>query len=74
MTYYRQCILQKNSLTKTAWLPEKFAKFGKYLELQEDDYWDDGWLVITVSKARLDEKQLIERSQDYKKTRNASHI
>ncbi len=74
MNYYRQCLLQKSNLFKTTWIPEKYAKLNKYLELQEDNSWDNGWQVIAISKVRLDEKNLIERSQDYKKTREASDI
>jgi len=69
MTYYRQCILIKDRTTQTAWIPEKYAKRGKYIKIKEDD----GWLVVTVGE-RAAEEQVFERSQDYKRTRKASDI
>lgn len=74
MQYYKQCRLTKGTEVQVVWLPEKFAKLNKYLELQEDKGWENGWKVIEVNKTRLDEKNLLERSQDYKKTRQASDI
>lgn len=71
---YRQCIMTKSSgqsiLQVTSWIPEQFAKIGKYLKLKDDD----GWKVISVGSVVYDEQTVNERSQDYKKTRLASDI
>ena len=46
----------------TSWVPEKFAKQGKYLKLKEDD----GWKVVEVY-AKLPEEQIKNYSHDYKR-------
>ena len=72
--FHRHCLLQKGELKTTAWIPEKFAKVGKYISLkQEKDNWDDGWKVITIG-TRMRTEYMLDRSQDYKQTRKASDI
>ena len=71
MTFYRQCILRRGTTRTTSWIPEKFARQGKYIKLKETDGWKDGWLVMEVG-ARMSEDQVRERSQDYKHQRKAS--
>lgn len=50
--YYKQCVVSKptenGELIKTAWLPEKFAKKNKYLELKYKGKWINGWKVVNV--------------------------
>ena len=52
--WMRQCILWKPDPSvnggsfQTSWIPEKFAKKGKVLELKEGDKWEDGWKVYSV--------------------------
>lgn len=72
--YYRQCVLKKQSVTTTSWLPEKFAKQGKVLKLKNDGVWDNGWKVDQVGSRRVLEDEVRERSQDYKHQREASDI
>ena len=71
---YRQCTLQRENTKQVLWLKEKIAKKGFTVKLKNDDgTWDEGWKVIDVN-GKLEEKYLLERSQDYKRTRNASDI
>jgi len=75
---YLQCEITKvkDKTSQITWLPEIYAKQGAYIKLQtEDGIWDNGWLVTCVyRKIDFDEKELNERSQDYKKQRKASDI
>ena len=68
MKFY-QCKLRKGSIEDISWIPEKYAEKGKFLRIKDDN----GWEVIEVFSF-MDEKELIPRSQDYKKTRIASDI
>ena len=70
----KQCKLQKGNIKTTSWLPEKFAVEGKCLRLKENNKWSDGWLVISTSDFSLPADYVIDRSQDYKRTRKASDI
>ena len=72
--FSRHCLLQRGEVKTTAWIPEQFAKVGKYVSLNQfDDDWEDGWKVIEVG-TRLETKYMLERSQDWKNTRKASDI
>jgi hypothetical protein len=55
---------------QTTWIPEKFAKIGKILELLGDN----GWEVIGVSTERRDSWEVRERSQDWRRQRKASDM
>ena len=76
-TYHKQCKLQKQVQsgfkTTTAWLPEQFAKLNHWVILKQDDSWEAGWQVIEVG-TRLATKYMLERSTDYKHTREASDV
>jgi hypothetical protein len=39
MTFYRQCHLSKGTTKEVVWIPEKFAKTGKYLLIKDSDGW-----------------------------------
>jgi len=59
----------------TTWLPQEYAELDKYLELKnDDDQWENGWQVVDIYDPPMEEAQLMERSQDYKRTRKASDI
>jgi hypothetical protein len=62
--------------TTTSWIPEKFAIRGKVIKLENRETGEqtDGWKVIMVGSKRKESDEVIERSQDYKKTRKASDI
>jgi hypothetical protein len=62
------------SLRTTSFIPERFARKGKYLKLKGiDGRWVDGWRVESVG-VRMLSSEASERSQDYKHQRNASDI
>lgn len=78
MIYFKQCNLEKEiadgKKLLTSWIPEKFAIKGRYLELKNEDQWENGWLVASVGTERLDEKIVEENSRDYRSQRKASDI
>lgn len=62
---YTQCHLTKNNRHKTAYIPSKFARVGnKILE-------EDGWIVRDVYTT-MSEDNVLDQSEDYKRTRKAS--
>lgn len=71
-TYYRQCWLgrEKQKCIHVAWIPEKYAKFGKVLKIKDVD----GYKVLAVGSVRKPEAEVNERSRDFKQTRKASDI
>jgi len=55
---YRQCKLKLGSYTDTAWIPEKFAQKGKYLEIKGKN----GWQVVEVGdRMSKDDIKVLER-------------
>jgi len=74
---YRQCRLEKKTQTgvseQVSWIPSRYAVVGRILELKEGESWDNGWQVISAG-AEQDGAYLIDRSQDYKRTRSASDV
>lgn len=74
MTYFRQCELHRGPVRTCSWLPERYAKRGRYLKLKTGDQWQDGWRVAAVGSWRMAEAEVIERSQDYKHQRESSDI
>ncbi len=73
-----QCQLRRNDQHQTLWIPTKFATEGKRIGLREKTiqggaYWDEGWVVEGVFTT-MPSDYVLERSQDYKKTREASDI
>lgn len=80
MNYYRQCMLRKEhyvtggSEVMHSWIPEQFAKVGNWVSIKNSKgEWEDGW-KIERADTRLSEEQVLENSQDYKRTRKASDI
>jgi len=66
---YKQCMLRKNNgntgwTNQIAWIPDEFAKVGKYLELKKRDQenWDNSWKVISVG-AELDSSALLAKGR-----------
>ncbi len=62
-TYYRQCLLVKNTptgtLSQTSWLPEQFAKVGEVVQLRDcRGLWNNGWIVSCASVTRIVEDHL----------------
>ena len=76
-----QCHLEKpnpegTGMTQdTVWIPKRFAQVGKFIKVRDpkSKEWEDGWKV-TACYTEAPSKQVLERSQDYKNTRDASDI
>jgi hypothetical protein len=59
----------------TSWLPKTFAVLNKFVKIRgEDGRWDDGWKVVEVGTVPVDEKEVMVRSRDFTKQREASDI
>ena len=41
---FRQCLLRRGATSQTVWIPEVFAKAGRYVRIKDVD----GWLVRAV--------------------------
>ena len=76
MIYYKQCMMKRKNETTTSWIPEKFAIKDKIIKLEnrETGKWTDGWRIVIIGLKRRESKEVVERSQDHKKTRKASDI
>lgn len=62
--YIRQCEMKRSVgfeaiVVKVAWIPEKFAKVGKYLKIRQKGEWVDGWLITAVYEHRMLNEELI---------------
>lgn len=69
----KQCLLEKGTTHKVAWIPAKFAVLGKVIDLNEYGEWSDGWTVMWVSKGQP--QGFIEaRERDYRKQRLVSDV
>lgn len=70
-----QCKLRRvNGDIDHSWIPQKFAKKGKFLKLKnENGEWENGWEVIETwgVKASAD---VLARTDDYKHQREASDV
>jgi len=75
--FYKQCKLAKKTengiIQDVRWIPEKYAFKNHILELHIDGEWEDGWRVMSVGN-KMEDKNLLDRSRDYKKQRKASDI
>jgi len=76
---YSQCVMKKIlpesskdvevASIDIAWIPIKYAKKGKFLELKINNRWDNGWQVMSVGA-----KQETIESQEYTKHREVTDI
>jgi hypothetical protein len=66
---YRQCLLFRGSF-QIAFIPEQFAKVGKYLRINDEN----GWKVVEVFKLRLSEDYLMEVEREYLHHRKVTDI
>lgn len=79
MKFY-QCTMEREEevgkAVTTSWLPEKFARIGQVVKLQNraTKEWSDGWIIKCVSSLSREKSEVIERSQDHKRQRKASDI
>lgn len=60
---------------QTAWVPVDVIGTG-FLKFKNDDgTWDEGWEIVqSYTGVTFPSKYIMERNQDYKKTRKASDI
>jgi uncharacterized cysteine cluster protein YcgN (CxxCxxCC family) len=73
-TNHTQATLTRGSVTQVSWIPSDKAVKGNYVKLRErGGEWEDGWLVSGVGKT-LPTETVMERADDYKRTREASDI
>jgi hypothetical protein len=79
--YSKQCTMERKTSeggrsVLTSWIPDKFAFKGRVLKLKDraTGHWKDGWVVVSVNPHKKLQKEITERSQDYKNTRKASDI
>lgn len=68
----------RNCEVQTIWIPSKYATEKRRVGLREKTsqggvYWDEGWVVDEIYNT-LPAEYVLERSQDYKKTREASDV
>ena len=56
-TQYKQCLLHRKGKIMVTWLPLKFAKKNKVLELKNNGKWTDGWTVVTEFGDIIDEEK-----------------
>lgn len=68
---YRQCKFQKGNKFQTAWIEERGAKEGAWVELKSDNH--EKWQVVEVG-GRQTAEMVQELSSDYKTQRRASDI
>ena len=47
---YCQCKLKRLNTEQVAFIPEEFAKIGKYVQIREDGVWVNGWLVESAGE------------------------
>ncbi len=71
--FYVQCTLRKGNTYQAAWIPEKYAVVGQYLELEDGGQRNNGWQVLSTG-VRQWESFVREHSRDYLLTRRASDI
>jgi len=70
MNYYRQCILKKDTVQQTAFIPEYYAKLNKIVKIHvREDVWDEGWTVFQVSSIRVEEDYLPDSHKEIKSHR-----
>lgn len=61
-------------MTKVAWIPVKFAVMDKKLIIDDPNGGREFWTVEAVYGKPISYEEVNERSQDYKRTREASDI
>jgi len=67
----RQCTLKREGKQTVAWLDDAKIKVGSVISLKGET---DLWNITEMSAIGLPNDYVNERSQDYKKTRQASDI
>lgn len=76
---YTQCIMEKKingvMSKKTAFIPDKFAKVGKYVKLQDEKgNWTDSWKVSVATTISMDKEHVLVVESQHKNTRKVSDV
>lgn len=72
--YHVQCVLNKDNIYQTSWIPEKYAEMGKWLKLKNNDgEWEDGWQVMECGHRELTEN-VKNHEGDYKRMKIVTDI
>lgn len=69
MNFYRQCRMSKGPASQVAFIPEPFARIGRFVRLLDDD----GWRVDSVGR-RVSDQWLTEKHRADRHQREASDI
>ena len=71
---HTQCSLTKGALEMVSWIPTEVARVGNLVRLKDTDgVWTEGWRV-RKTYATMETAECRDRSQDYKRTREASDV
>lgn len=70
----QQCRLVNGSMHQTAWIPSIFAIPNKLIAIVDDIGREEEWTIEEVYGKPVSYKEVNDRSQDYKRTREASDI
>ena len=79
-TKYKQVTVEQTyeggKRIQVSWIPEKFAKVGKVLSLEDSQgVWSDNWKVTQVNQQVIrTHEQVIERSRSHLRHRSHSDI
>ena len=73
MNYFRQCIMYKDTVIQTAWIPEVHARRGNKIRIKNDGEWESGWIVREIG-TRDTEENVLANERDYLHQRKASDI
>jgi len=70
---YTQCLLKKDNSYQISWIPTKYAKCDKVLELKTGGKWENGW---TVEKTMTTQSSDIveSNSREYRTHRKVTDI
>ncbi len=76
---YTQCIMERKingvRSVKIAFIPDKFAKEGKYVKLQDEKgNWVDNWRIFAVGCFSMDKDHVLVVESQHKNTRKVSDI
>lgn len=69
---YVQCRVKKGDAKQTAWIPQRDAKRGKIVQLQQESgEWNDGWEILAVGfKTKSSEELLSDRKGIFSRIKN----
>lgn len=68
--FFKQVTLTKGATSEVAWIPEEFAKVGKFLRIEDDN----GWQVEKVGSRRMSGVYLAEHEREYLRHRKVTDI